>query len=278
MKKLAVHLHLYYIEQLGEILKRLKNLSKIDYDLFVTMVIDDEKIKNRILDEHPLAKIWVIENRGYDIGPFIDFLHKIDLEDYEYVLKLHTKGKKSSNYTFIKNRRLDNALWSKIMWDSMLKSKKRVKNNIKILDEQKNVGMLGSEHCFSNEGRHYWHLMDDINIAMEKMGFEKVVHLSFIAGCMFLCRANLLKPLSLYSLKDFDKTNGKIKDETLAHVVERLFGAIVGAQGFDIFQIEDNAYFWSFFKVALKRTLIQKKLTKSGKMIVKVCKIPVYIK
>lgn len=278
MKKIAVHLHLYYVEQLSEILKRLKNLSDIEHDLFVTMVIDDEKTKRRILGVYPDAKIWRVDNRGYDIGPFIEFLHQINLDDYEYVLKLHTKGKKTSNYTYIKNKRLDNALWGKIMWDSMLKSKERIEKNIKILDRQKNVGMIGSAHCFSNEERHYLHLIDDINVAMKKMGFDEITHLSFIAGCMFLCRAKLLKPLLVYFLNDFDETNGKIKDETLAHVIERAFGAIVEGAGFDVFQIEEQTYFLSFLKVALKRLIFQKKITKSGKTIIKVCKIPVYIK
>lgn len=278
MKKIAVHLHLYYVEQLSEILKRLKNLSDIEHDLFVTMVIDDEKTKRRILGVYPDAKIWRVDNRGYDIGPFIEFLHQINLDDYEYVLKLHTKGKKTSNYTYIKNKRLDNALWGKIMWDSMLKSKERIEKNIKILDSQKNVGMIGSAHCFSNEERHYLHLIDDINVAMKKMGFDEITHLSFIAGCMFLCRAKLLKPLLVYFLNDFDETNGKIKDETLAHVIERAFGAIVEGAGFDVFQIEEQTYFLSFLKVALKRLIFQKKITKSGKTIIKVCKIPVYIK
>lgn len=278
MKKIAVHLHLYYVEQLSEILKRLKNLSDIEHDLFVTMVIDDEKTKRRILGVYPDAKIWRVDNRGYDIGPFIEFLHQINLDDYEYVLKLHTKGKKTSNYTYIKNKRLDNALWGKIMWDSMLKSKERIEKNIKILDRQKNIGMIGSAHCFSNEERHYLHLIDDINIAMKKMGFDEITHLSFIAGCMFLCRAKLLKPLLVYFLNDFDETNGKIKDETLAHVIERAFGAIVEGAGFDVFQIEEQTYFLSFLKVALKRLIFQKKITKSGKTIIKVCKIPVYIK
>ena len=101
MKKLAVHLHLYYLEQLDEILEKLCNLLEIDFDLFVTMSKVDEEVKRKILNKFSNAKVFVVANRGYDIGPFIWFLHQINLDDYEYVLKVHTKGKKSSNYTFI---------------------------------------------------------------------------------------------------------------------------------------------------------------------------------
>ena len=117
MKTLAVHLHLYYTEQLPNILKYLRNMEDVDYDLFVTMVKAAEGVEEQIKSFNNKAKIWVVENRGYDIGPFIDFLHKINLDDYKYVLKLHTKGSKSNNYTLLNNKRLDNALWGKILWD-----------------------------------------------------------------------------------------------------------------------------------------------------------------
>ena len=73
MKKLAVHLHLYYTEQLPEILKYLRNLNKIEYDLFVTIVKDDQNVITQLKTFNPQAKIWVVENRGYDIGPFASY-------------------------------------------------------------------------------------------------------------------------------------------------------------------------------------------------------------
>ena len=278
MKKLAVCLHLYYVEQLDEIKKRLSKLKDANFDLFVTMVEDDEVAKKRILDVYGKAKIFVVENRGYDIGPFVYFLHQINLDDYEYVLKLHTKGKKGYAGTLIKNRRLSNALWGKIMWESLLGSKRRLGANLKMLDENDRIGMIGSAYCFSDEFKHYYHLLDDINVAMKKMGFDEVANLSFIAGCIFMCRAKLLEPLKVFKLDDFDVTNGKIKDETLAHVIERLFGAIVEAQGYRVEGVKHNNYAFWFGWIAFKRFLFQKKITKSGKMMVKICRIPVFVK
>jgi hypothetical protein len=61
-------------------------------------------------------------------------------------------------------------------------------------------------------------------------------------------------------------------------VIERLFGAIVLAQGYKVVGIKHNSYAFRFALLALKRFLFQKKVTKSGKMMVKICRIPVFVK
>ena len=79
MPKIAVHLHLYYLEQLDDILQRLSYLDGCKYDLFVTMSELNPQAHKKILKFNPQATIWQTPNFGYDIGPFIDFLHKIKL-------------------------------------------------------------------------------------------------------------------------------------------------------------------------------------------------------
>lgn len=274
MKKLAVHLHIYYTEQLPELLKYLHNLKNQDYDLFVTMVADNKDIVAKIKAEHPAATIWQVENRGYDIGPFIDFLHKIDLDNYEYVLKLHTKGKKSKNYTFLNHRRFDNALWGRILWDSLLKTPERLAENLQIMDNNHKFGLLGSKYCLTSAQKDYEKLLPKINTELEKMGFLPVERLSFIAGSMFLARAKCLSPLKHYHISDFQITNSNIKEGTLAHIVERLFGVL----GQEIYALEYGYYGIEFIFIVLKRFFYQQKTTKHGTQVIKICKLPVYFK
>ena len=73
--KIAVHLHLFYKEMAGLFLNKLKNLPPNSFDLFVTLSNKDDELIEQIQKSYPQAKIKVIENRGYDIGPFIYFLH-----------------------------------------------------------------------------------------------------------------------------------------------------------------------------------------------------------
>ena len=91
LKKISVHLHLYYVDQLDDLLSRLQCLNGYSYDLYVTLINNDEFIRNKILVFKPDAYIWQVPNLGYDIGPFIDFFHKIDLDDYDYIIKVQTK-------------------------------------------------------------------------------------------------------------------------------------------------------------------------------------------
>ena len=278
MKKLLVHLHIYYIEQIPELLQYLQNLQHIDHDLYITTPHEVKDIENKIRPTLPNAIIKHVENRGYDIGPFINVLNQINLDDYEYVLKLHTKGKKSNNYTWLNNKRLDNALWGKILWEGMLNNQQRIQENLDIMDKNPSIGMLGSIYCYTNNSKDYTHLLQQINQELQKQNFTPIKDLSFIAGSMFLAKAKLLNPLQIYNITDFAKTDGKIKEGTFAHVMERLFGALITTQNHTIHTIKHDNYTVEFCIVSIKHFIFQKKITKSGKQIIKICKIPVYSK
>lgn len=275
MKTLAVHLHIYYTEQLPNILRYLKSLEGVDYDLYVTMVAKNEEVEAQIKSFNKDADILVVENRGYDIGPFVDFLQRVNLDDYKYVMKLHTKGTKSNNYTHLNGNRLDNALWGRILWDSMLSTKEQVNNNIKEFEKDDKLGMIGSEYCLTNSLVDYEKLLDGINENLIKIGFGEVDKCSFVAGAMFICRAELLKPLRCFKLVDFAPTDSKIKEGTLAHVVERIMGVIIELQNYKIRGIGFRNYKLKFFVISLGRFLFQQKITKNGKKLIKICKIPV---
>lgn len=275
--KLAVHLHLYYLEQLPEILKNLNSLDGQNYDLFVTMVEKNQEAEQAIKSFNPDAKIMIVPNLGYDVGPFIEFLHQINLDDYDYILKIHTKGNKSKNHTWLNGNRLDNQLWKQILYDALLKDKERVKHNLAILEENPDIGMLSSKYCITDEKRTYQKLLPQINESLQQCGFEKVERVRFVAGTMFYVRAKLLKPLLKYTIKDFTESDGNVKEGTFAHVVERLLGALVLAQGYTVHGIKHDNYTKGFILASIKHFLYQKKQTKHRQLI-KIFKIPVYSK
>jgi len=273
MKKLAICLHIYYKNQLNEILKYLKNVGEVDYDLYVSMVEEDAFVVDAIKKNVPKAQFFIVENRGYDIGPFIEFLHKINIDDYEYILKLHTKGKKSQNWTRLNGYRIDNALWGKILWDSVLGTENRLTDGLQFLDEHKNVCMLGAKYCITNHKKNYENLLPEVNEVLLKMGKEQVNELSFVAGSLFLVRAFCLKPLLKYQIRDFAITDGRIKEGTLAHVMERVFGVL----GQEIAPAKHRYFFFYFLWNACKRFCYQNKVTSKGTKMIKICRIPVYV-
>lgn len=109
--------------------------------------------------------------------------------------------------------------------------------------------------------------------------------LKFIAGSMFICRAELLT--------NFRDTLANVEFEipsrehpsTLSHAAERLLGHSVTASGFAIRDVYSPGSAKLLFRIktlsqyalfAIRRFLYQKKSTRKGTTIIKICKIPVF--
>ena len=269
--KTAVHLHLYYMDQLPEIISKLQNMDKsgIDYDLYVTMTAKDEEAETKIKQAFPKATIWQVENRGYDIGPFIDFLHKINLDSYAYILKVHTKNKKGGDYGCFNGVRIDSKTWANMLWDALLGSLDVVKNNYSILSENPQIGMVGSSFSLTDEEWTYKMLEKRIKQEAQKILLPNINTIAFIAGTMFMVRTKLMKPFLAYRITDFEKVQSKVHDYMLAHCLERLFGVAVLAQGYEIRGVTYKQYQFSRLWASVKRFAVQKKITKNGKKITK---------
>lgn len=276
--RIAVCLHLYYAEQLPDMLKYLRNLrqSGVPYDLYVSLPEPREEIEQALRAAEPAVEIWHPANRGYDIGPFIDFLHKIDLAKYAFILKIHTKNQNQGNYTILNGNRMDNLLWGRVLLEALLGTPERIRQNFRRMEQNQNIGMLGSKYCLTAEKQAYASLQQRLSDELATLGYPEETKIKFIAGTMFMACTEVLRPFLRYTLADFPATDGKIKEGTFAHVMERLFGALVIAQGREIHGVSHNGYGIKFLAAALRRFLFQTKTTKSGKKIVKICKLPVY--
>ena len=117
--KVLVHLHLYYSNQIDYMLNKLKNINNCEWDLFVTVCNEDNKITNKLKAFKPDVKIIKVNNAGYDIWPFIQVLNKVELGNYNYILKIHTK-----NYRKEKAGRCGKGFkWRNLLIDALLKFK-----------------------------------------------------------------------------------------------------------------------------------------------------------
>ncbi len=258
--KIAVHLHLYYLEQLDYFLAKLENIGTTPFDLFVTMVEDDETAQNKIRAFKPDATIWLVENRGYDVGSFIEFLNKIDLSRYDYVVKLHTKrDMPRSTSTF---RGLTGPKWRETAL-SFLDSPEIFASYLRAFEANPSIGMQANYRLFK---------------------CEKGIR--FVAGTMFIARAYIFVPLKNQglSIRSFDSTGEHI--DSLAHNLERCFGQLASEQGLLITDVVNDPaeaklkrlFFRDRFISPLLRFVYQKKTTKSGKQITKILKIPFFRK
>jgi hypothetical protein len=105
----------------------------------------------------------------------------------------------------------------------------------------------------------------------------------FVAGTMFMARANLFEKFKRLNLQMSDFEAGRVVSEMgLAHVMERLFGVLVYTQACTIKDCFTPVYLqWILTKGPVLEEKVRAffytdKVTKSGRRIVKICKLPVY--
>ena len=95
---------------------------------------------------------------------------------------------------------------------------------------------------------------------------------------MFFVRSKILQKVKEnYTINDFDITDNQVKDGTLAHALERVFGCLVVAQGYQIQGYDRNRSFeYQSIAKLLQRFIFQKKITKKNYLQVKILKFPIY--
>lgn len=278
--RLAVHLHLFYLNQWEEIKDLLRNLNNYNYDLFVTLPSQNIIIEKDISNFHINSHFYIVENKGYDIGPFIYFLHQICLENYDLILKLHTKSEKGGK-TILEKYRFSQRQWRKLLLYPLLKNKKRVEKNIQSFQDQKNLGMLASRYLVCNVTRHSTkgQLSSIQRLTWEMFGNSCKHDALFIAGTMFFVRSRLMSPIKKrFTMESFEETVASVKDGTLAHTLERLLGVVISQQKFDVKGIKhiELIFLCSSLCRKILRFLFQSKHTTSGNYIVKICNVPVF--
>lgn len=239
-KKILIHLHLYYHNQIDFMIKMLKSVVDCEWDLYVTITEDNELSKNKILKLKHNAHIIKVTNRGYDVLPFIKVLRAVDISKYDYVLKIHTK-----NYcipTDFNNFYAKGYDWRNVLIMSLLGSKRIFKRNLSILSNPKN-GMIVNRHFFLQFGKYGEHIDPNETNLLNDLKQKLNIHSNydwFIAGTMFFSKADIFKQIIESDINDSDFT---IESKTgvnnsLAHTLERIFCILADEAGYKIISIK----------------------------------------
>lgn len=235
--RIAIIIHAYYPELWPELLKVIRASSFANPDVFVTVPTGHDKLMREIMRDVPFASFTQVENRGYDILPFLTVLDGISLEKYDYVLKLHTKRDCSEwvNYLYLRG-----GVWRRLLLQRFV-TEKSIKSAINFFENHPKVGMIG--HAALTIGGGDYLESEGIRIEAEKVvcsiGLNPAKRL-FIAGTMFLVRAKCLAPMQHsansrhFGLSAGGPMDAAIHVSDLAHVYERAFGYAILAQGYSI--------------------------------------------
>ena len=145
--RLLVHFHIYYLQHVDYFLDMMKNINSVRWDLFVTSPHIDEATENKIKEFKPDARIEHVPNEGYDIWPFIYVVKNICLEDYDYILKLHTKGPLPFA-AHLNGMVFRDFMWRDALVEALIGSPETFRSNMDIFSEHSDVGMVFSDKLY----------------------------------------------------------------------------------------------------------------------------------
>ena len=276
MKQLLVHFHLYYIDQLDYFLEKLSNIQGCDYDLYITMVEKNKIAEEKIFHFFPSAHILIVSNKGYDVGPFIYVLNNINIDNYEYILKIHTKNTYINNGDKINGIWISRKCWMQLLVEALIGSPQIFTKNIKKFQQDNTVGMIGSKYLTTSSTNSYTNILSQVYSNIKTLGFDTPSKITFVAGTMFMVRSVLLKPIikAGYTLDSFEPTGKSSQGNTLAHVFERIFGALVTLQHQKIKKVSKSDYHTKITLLTnrIKYFLFYSKTTKDNSKIYKIFK------
>lgn len=218
---IAIHIHIFYEDLIGELTSYLKNMPFV-YDLFVSVVskegYDQTKESFRELPNVNNLVIEMVPNRGRDIAPFFcTFGEK--LKQYEYVGHFHTKKSLYNQGA--------TAGWRGYLLDSLLGSEGQIKKIFKLFQDKVPYGLVYPQTYFLLPYQaHTWLAnKEQAEFWSSRLGFTDIPrgYFDFPVGSMFWARAKAIMPLlnANISIEDFPKELGQ-SDGTLAHTLERL--------------------------------------------------------
>lgn len=234
--RLAVHLHLHYLDLLEEFIGYLGNIP-VSFDLFVTVTQTAPALAAELGRRFPCVAVLEVENRGKDIGGFIAALNRFDLDRYDLVLKLHSK--KSLNFdSYIRVVQAlfgadvaDGASWRRQLLDPVLGSPKAVAGVLDAFRADPALGMVGSAKYICEAPEADAAMYREL---CRRLGVNPQV--LFFAGTMFWIRGAVLERIRRagFTPADFDPAASAAVEGTLEHGFERVFGALVADCGYAV--------------------------------------------
>ncbi len=239
-KKIAVHLHLYYVDLIEEFWKYFNNIP-FKFDLYVSCKsgsnIKEISKKFKTLKNVQNVKVEETINRGRDIAPLYVQFGK-EIEQYDYFLHVHSKKSIYSGK--------EQYGWRQFSLDCLLGNEETIRKIFSLFESDKRIGLFYPETfgdmpiiaqdwlLNAGMGREFLNSMD---IEFEDGFFNYPV------GSFFWANTAALKPIFERKIKyeDFQEELGQT-DGTLAHVLERAVSFVSKSRGFidAIYDIKKN--------------------------------------
>lgn len=246
--KIAVQLHLYYIDLLEEFIKYFSYIP-YKFDIMVSIVdknkLDFVKGKLSCLNNVDNIYVDVIKNRGRDVAPLLSAFGKKIME-YDYICHVHSKKS-----LFTGGEQTE---WRQHLLNGLMGSGDIVKSNLYMLENGDKAGIIYPEtFCKMPYYGHTWlknreageELLTRIGVTVK----NEDIYIDYPMGTMFWAKVNAIRQFFEADIKisEFPKEAGQT-DGTVAHAFERCLGVVCRYNGYNmlIFDDKDCTYAYNY--------------------------------
>jgi lipopolysaccharide biosynthesis protein len=227
--KVASICHLYYEDLLEEYIDKLNELknSDLEIDYYFSLTENNSTngqkkwVKDKLEQHFTGCKIFVLPNKGLDIGPFLYILDKIPM--YDYILKTHTKKSIKTSGEYFGTKWRNNLL--EIL--DISKIKPHIENG---------EYMIASKKWLVDSERYNFNI-NKVNFLKEELCI-KIDNSKFVGGTMFWVKHSLIKkyikhPMMYYNMLEngYHYQIDHNDQEYFTHSFERVFGHLVYNEG-----------------------------------------------
>jgi hypothetical protein len=230
---IAVVCHIFYLDLLDEIIGYMSNIP-YKFDLFISTDTPEkvEVISMRFNEwEDGKVEIRLAINRGRDIAPKLIMWPEV-YRNYEYFLHIHTKKTIQENILFG---------WRTYLLETLLGSPEIIKSIFEAFISDPNLGIIAPQHYSTIRHAIGWgYNYTEASQFADSLGINISIEnpIDFPSGSMFWARSKAILPLinSGITIQDFPEEKGQI-DNTLAHVIERLYYHVCEKAGYSWIKI-----------------------------------------
>ena len=240
--KILVHLHVFYHDQVPWFLEQFQSLRGYDWELVVTESVPQPQTEALVRTVKPDARFVSVENRGYDVWPFLYLLSTEDWTGYDVVFKLHTKHITGSKVVHLNHLHLKGSQWRDLLVEALLGSEKQVKEVLHVFRDRPEVGMVCAGKLYTR--LHYPEDEQLLEAELERLGLHTQER-RFCCGTMMAFRPGVLQVLKGRNFRAdmFSPESSTDGRATVAHVYERVLSLLAPAQGLQVYTTgEDAAY------------------------------------
>lgn len=266
-KSVVFLVHIHYDEQADHALDFVSALPS-DAQVIVTTTSRTLAETAQAAQSKGVHKLALVRNRGRNFGPLLDALS--ELEDWEYLVHLHTKRSVDAPGAF--GKRWNSALWQE------LGSPERAMKAVNMLHQNPRVGIVYPDvsHVVSWLNFNWNENEVPARKLLESMSltFPKGP-VAFPAGGMFAVKKAAILPLLALNLRSSDMPDEPIPvDGTILHALERLVGVVPTIGGYDHLVMRqgefyaDTSYIYgpksAFAAVKFRQRMVQRLVESHG--------------